>query len=543
MTKKFRFLSFLFYFFLTAFLYFSVVNSFFVSDDFDWVRRAQITPATFENYFLKNTDNTIGGGVYRPLTSLSFLIDYKIWGTNSFGYHLTNLFLFYFSAIFIFWLVFLLSQNKWAAFLSGLVFLVLPNHAEAVSWISGRGDVLTVFFYLAALISYIYFRIRDRWYFLAGSLISFFLALLSKEMAITLPAVIIVYELFWHWPKIKPNWLTLLKQFYPLFLFAAVLSLYFYLRFINTKIFVGFYAAHELGIDIKHYVKTFFVTFFSNFSEAGDRHAAVSLLFNKWWIFFPVILIFISSGYWIIKKWREAKLLAFGALFFVIATLPILPLSYAMNISEGDRFAYLPSVGIAIFAGLAFYFFIRYSRLKILPPVLVAIIIIYLGSSLFLKNSYWGEAGKISQALVQDFGKKVDLKEPQGIVLLTLPDNFHGAQVLRNGWFSAISIFYPDYKKDMLLIMTRINLGSGVNGIWLAAKDGFLAAGIEGFFHGAREIKSADYTLKVEGYDKKISSGKAIKIIFTKQFLEQMKDKKITFLAPFYNTFEVLKLK
>src|SRR3989339_66237 len=149
---------FLSYFIIGLALYHPVLNSFFVSDDFDWLTRAKFTPLTIGSYFLKNSNGGTEGGVYRPLTELSYLLDYKI---------------------------------------SGLFFLILPNHPEAVSWISGRGDVLAAFFYILSLALYIKLRQvsvatflnsatkkprnKKVFFLFVLSLISFFFSVLCKE--------------------------------------------------------------------------------------------------------------------------------------------------------------------------------------------------------------------------------------------------------------------------------------------------------------------------------------------------------------------------
>ena len=159
------------------------------------------------------------------------------------------------------------------------------------------------------------------------------------------------------------------------------------------------------------------------------------------------------------------------------------------------------------------------------------------------KNYYWQEAGAISQNLLFNFGQKVNLQTKQGIVILAMPDNVYGAQVLRNGWFSALRLYYPNYTPDLLVAVPRLHITDTGLAVWLAKADGFASKGTEKVFHGAPKLESLDYTMQITNYDKKISSGDFLEITFTKDFLAQMKQKKIIFLAPFYDEFKILELK
>ncbi|MCX6779516.1 MAG: hypothetical protein NTU97_04830 [Candidatus Magasanikbacteria bacterium] len=523
-------------------LYSSVLNSFFVSDDFDWLTRAKETPHTFSAYFLKNSNGGVDGGVFRPLTQLSYLLDFSIFGTNPVIFHLVNFIFFIGTALNIYWLVLLISQKKWLAFLSGLFFIILPNHPEAVTWISGRGDVLSAFFYILALAMYVKFRQGKKVWLLAVAVLSFFFSILSKEMGMSLPGVIVLYELLFISGWKKDSWLGVIKRGLYLLPFVFVLGLYLFLRWNTTHILAGFYASPELKPNLAHLLRTLLLVIDSNFLESYTRFKAASLLMRPY-IFLPLVLAGLSFIYLILKKYKQEKIAILGLGVLIIGALPVLPLSFMMNTSEGERFAYLPSIGMAIILGWVCYKIINFQRtryLQFLPPV---ILIIFLSFVLVQKNWHWQEAGYISKSLVFDFGQKVDLQKKQGIVILAMPDNVYGAQTLRNGWFSALRLYYPNYIPDLLVAYPRMHMTDTGRAVWLAKENGFAAKGTDKIFQGPSEMISLDYTMKITGYDKKISSGDFLEMNFSQQFLNQMKEKTIIFLAPFYDNFKVLELK
>ena len=136
---------------------------------------------------------------YRPLQSLSFELDYYLWGLNPFGFHLTNLLLHIACALVIYFLFCLIfPAAKSIGLITALLFLVHPIQTEAVTYISGRADpqaslfmLLSIFFYIKHSLKT---RPKNRPYLLA-SVVCFILALLSKETALILPLLILLFEL------------------------------------------------------------------------------------------------------------------------------------------------------------------------------------------------------------------------------------------------------------------------------------------------------------------------------------------------------------
>ena len=151
-------------------------------------------------------------GHYHPLTWMSFAVDYLIWGIDdAFGFHLTNMILhalnavlFYFLAVRL--LALAMSERhgrhgvalRAGAALAALVFAVHPLRVESVAWVTERRDVLSVSFLIPCVLCYIRYvsgRARRRhWY--AASVALMLLSLLSKAWGITLPAVLIVLDIY-----------------------------------------------------------------------------------------------------------------------------------------------------------------------------------------------------------------------------------------------------------------------------------------------------------------------------------------------------------
>lgn len=135
---------------------------------------------------------------YRPISSLSLLLDYQLWGLNPVGYHLTNIILHAANAWLICLILGALLGSQRTALFAALLFAAHPVQTEAVTFASSRTDCLFALFYLAAVWCFLRSRDADdtpRRRFLFWSLGFFMLALMSKEMAISLPVVVVALDL------------------------------------------------------------------------------------------------------------------------------------------------------------------------------------------------------------------------------------------------------------------------------------------------------------------------------------------------------------
>ena len=132
----------------------------------------------------------------RPVAAAMFMFDWRFWGANPVGYHLSNILLHAICAI----LIALIARkaakvDAGIAALAGILFALQPAHVGAVAWITGRVDVLATVFCLAAIAAYIEWRESKSTGWHLASLLIFVAALFSKELAITLPVLVFAFEM------------------------------------------------------------------------------------------------------------------------------------------------------------------------------------------------------------------------------------------------------------------------------------------------------------------------------------------------------------
>ncbi|MCX5666923.1 MAG: hypothetical protein NTY34_01220, partial [Candidatus Omnitrophica bacterium] len=168
-----------------------------------YVKDLRSIPYFFTAHYWNNSHPGSRGG-YRPVFMATLALDYHIWGGKAFGFHLTSMLLHLANVILVFFLVTLLMKGsvprEWfceAPFIAALLFAVHPVHVESVTYIKNRGDLLACVFFLIALI--IFIRniprrgLRANAAAFSGSIFCLFIALLSKEIAVTLPLILLLY--------------------------------------------------------------------------------------------------------------------------------------------------------------------------------------------------------------------------------------------------------------------------------------------------------------------------------------------------------------
>ena len=179
-------------------VYINSINGEFVWDDEHLIDRNLYIKDWSHIHKIFTKDIRAGAGreghCYRPFQMLTYMFDYSLWRLDVRGYHLTNILLHILVALSIFWLINILYDNWLLSLFTGMLFVAHPIHTEAVAYISGRADSLAALFMLLCLILYIK-QIRSKGlslYLLA--LLSYVLALLSRESSLIIPVLLILYH-------------------------------------------------------------------------------------------------------------------------------------------------------------------------------------------------------------------------------------------------------------------------------------------------------------------------------------------------------------
>jgi protein O-mannosyl-transferase len=182
--------------------YAPVLTLSFLADDWAVIRLVTLPDATtnwqtvWEGFYSPLFDRL---AKYRPLYSLSFGVDFALFGTEPVGYRLVNLALHAASSFLVYLLALELVPGErrfGTALTAGGLFALHPVHPEAVTWIAGRVDLICAVFFLSTLLLFARWISSDRRLFLWMALASFLLSLMAKEMAVTLPVLLFFLALY-----------------------------------------------------------------------------------------------------------------------------------------------------------------------------------------------------------------------------------------------------------------------------------------------------------------------------------------------------------
>jgi hypothetical protein len=172
-----------------AFIYFDdpdyIIENRHIQNGFTW---ASISWAFTTLYFSN----------WHPLTWLSYMLDYQLFGLFAGGYHLMNVFFHIANTLLLFLVLREATGAIWRSFLVAALFGLHPIHVESVAWISERKDVLAAFFWMLTMLAYVrYVKKGDKKIWYGAALLFFILGLMAKPMLVTLPFVLLLLD---YWP-------------------------------------------------------------------------------------------------------------------------------------------------------------------------------------------------------------------------------------------------------------------------------------------------------------------------------------------------------
>ncbi|NVO20397.1 MAG: tetratricopeptide repeat protein [Bacteroidetes bacterium] len=209
--------------------------------------------------FLSNPFFNKGGDFYRPLQNLSFMLDAHLSGQAGWGYYLSNMIIHFLCCILVFHLLTLMDNRKKTAFLLTLLFAIHPLFVQTVAWAPSRGDLLLALFSLLSVNTFILYLRQKKVLYLAINIISFGLALFSKETAIVIPLVCFLLFIIE-----KEKLISFKGLLIPAAGYLVLFALFMYLRNVVVEIQVqkGLFGAIPLLVHLRtipDFIAKFFI--------------------------------------------------------------------------------------------------------------------------------------------------------------------------------------------------------------------------------------------------------------------------------------------
>jgi hypothetical protein len=332
---------------------------------------------------------------WHPLTWLSIMLEWRLFGTNASFYHLVSLLLHIGAVLFLFLFLNKATKRLWPSAFVAALFALHPLRVESVAWASEHKDVLSMFFGMATLYAYAQYVEKSRISKYIICLILFTLSIMSKPTLVTLPCVLLLldYWPFERWPKpftpvnvsaiegkmaapakSRSQVIThLLWEKVPFFLLSMFLGI----------MLIGQLQANDSFLSLQRlsFSDRIMNTIVSYVSYLGNTFWPVDLAcfypyvhsFQQWQVIGAAsVLLAISVAVVFLAK--KTPFLAVGWFWYLGALFPVSGLMQAGSQAKADRYTYFPFIGIAIMAAWGILFLIQRedTRKKILFPAAIA---------------------------------------------------------------------------------------------------------------------------------------------------------------------------
>jgi tetratricopeptide (TPR) repeat protein len=294
-------------------------------------------------------------GFWHPLTSISHMLDCQLYGLNAGGHHLTNVLLHAATAILLFLVLRRMTGVLWSSAFVAAVFAIHPLRVESVAWVAERKDVLSGLFFMLTLLMYVRYIEKSKVQspksrvFYGLALLFFTLGLMSKQMLVTLPFVLLLLD---YWPlerftiyDLRFTIPRLLLEKLPLLLLAIAAG---FIAFLMQNSYGAMVTPEGLPIGSR---------------LANGLVSYVTYILKMFWpdnlaVFYPypagtptweiavagALLLFVTIQ--AVRFARRCPYLLVGWLWYLGMLVPVIGLVQVGAQSHADRFTYLPQIGL-----------------------------------------------------------------------------------------------------------------------------------------------------------------------------------------------------
>ena len=311
---------------------------------------------------------TVHAGHWHPLTWLSHMLDSQIYGLKPSGHHLTNLIFHIANTLLLFLVLRRMTGALWRSCFVAALFALHPLRVESVAWVAERKDVLSTFFWMLTMWTYVRYIERPKLHRYLLALLFFALGLMSKPMLVTLPFVLLLID---YWPlgrfQLPPSStslkssnskpintsnqvslaLRLIREKAPFFLLSVASSI------------LTVFAAQKVGALIQLEYRPFetrianvLVSYVSYIAKMiWPQHLAVFYPYQQTLPMWKVVgsgLFLVSVSILVIRIARKLPYLVVGWFWYIGTLVPVIGLFQAGIQAMADRFTYVPLIGLFI---------------------------------------------------------------------------------------------------------------------------------------------------------------------------------------------------
>ncbi len=387
---------------------------------------------------------------YRPLVLIHYAIENSLFGNNPKALHFLNVFYYSLLCMLLFYFlksIFLNERESMLLLLVCIVFIVHPIHTEVVANIKGRDEIFHAFFSLLSLIFILRYIDRINVKYLYFSLVTFFLALLSKEMAITLIAILPMTIYFFRSIEIK-------KILQITLWFGLVVVFYFILRnnildtiafdekmtLINNAIAAAPNMSYRLATTFYifgDYLKLLLFPLQLSWDYSYPHFPIVG--FNNIQVIFTMLITIFFTVFSVIAIIKKSPL-SYSWLFFISSFSIVSNFFILIGATLGERFLFFPSIALTI----ALFATAKQLVIKINPKyfqLVLLVVIVFYSLKTISRNKDWENNHTLFEA-----GAEVTPNNTRAISALATVYREKGEQTtnvnLKREYFSKAVVYY-----------------------------------------------------------------------------------------------------
>jgi protein O-mannosyl-transferase len=338
--------------FATAAVYYQVHSFDFVSlDDPLYVTENPNIQTGITFKALKWSFTTGYANFWHPLTWLSYMLDWQLFGSNPAGYHLTNLILHIMNTLLLFIVIKQMTRSLWQSAFVAALFALHPLHVESVAWIAERKDVLSTFFWILTMWAYLRYVKHSGFARYLLMLLTFTLGLMSKPMLVTLPFVLLLLD---YWPLDRIGHFNrriitrLVLEKIPFIIISAFLS---FVAFFVQQSGESVSRLSELGFKIRicnaliSYLKYIEKMFWPARLTFFYPHPGYNVSFLSAGI--AVVLLLVATIL-ILRFAKNYRYMVTGWFWYIGTLVPVIGLIQVGGHAMADRYTYITLTGLFI---------------------------------------------------------------------------------------------------------------------------------------------------------------------------------------------------
>jgi tetratricopeptide (TPR) repeat protein len=350
-------------------------------------------------------------GLYRPVTTLSYLFNYDVLGNGETpaGYHWINYILHSFNVLLLYALALRLLRKFWPAVFIAALWAVHPVLTESVTNIIGRSDLLAGIAVLGGLLLYLKSAEAAGWRvyaWLCALVAVTTVGVFSKESAVAILGVIVLYEIaFWSGrERLRGLYLGCAAVAIPIVVMliqrARVLAASPPAQFSfvdNPLQGASFFKARMTALAVG--AKYLWLLLWPAKLSADYSYSQIPIAsgtFHDWIAWLAVAVVFVAAA----MQFRANRLYFFFGMFAFLTFAPVANILFFTGTIMAERFLYLPTVGFAACGVMVLYSISERTKVRLVAPIALGVIVVALGIRTWERNIDWKDDVTLASASV-----------------------------------------------------------------------------------------------------------------------------------------------